>query len=70
MTGRRRGEWWHRGEQAIYESDWVNLHLADVVMPDGTHVDHHVVRTPRPATGTIVTGGRGVLLIHRHRFTE
>lgn len=65
---RRRGEWLHRGERAIYESEWVNLHVADVVMPDGTQVDHHLVRMHRPAVGTIVTGEQGVLLIHRHRF--
>jgi 8-oxo-dGTP pyrophosphatase MutT (NUDIX family) len=37
-------------------------------MPDGTQVDHHLVRMPRPAAGTVVTGPDGVLLIHRHRF--
>ena len=65
---RRRGEWLHRGEQAIYESEWVNLHIADVLMPDGTQVDHHLVRMHRPAVGTIITGPQGVLLLHRHRF--
>jgi len=68
MTSPRSGEWLARGEQAIYESDWVNLSIVDVVMPDGTQVDHHVVRMPRPAAGTIITGDEGVLLIHRHRF--
>lgn len=68
MSERRRGEWLHRGEQTIYTSDWVSLHVADVVMPDGTQVDHHVVRTPRAAAGAIVTGDDGILLLHRHRF--
>ena len=66
--GRRRGEWIHRGERTIYESEWINLHVADVVMPDGTQVDHHVVRMNHPAVGTIMTGAEGVLLLHRHRF--
>lgn len=68
MPDRRRGEWLHRGERAIYESEWVNLHIADVVMPDGTRIDHHLVRMNRPAVGTIMTGDDGVLLLHRHRF--
>lgn len=68
MSGRRRGEWLHRGERTIYESDWVSLHVADVLMPDGTQVDHHVVRMPRPAAGAIVTRDDDVLLLHRHRF--
>jgi 8-oxo-dGTP pyrophosphatase MutT (NUDIX family) len=68
MPDRRRGEWLHQGERAIYESEWVNLHIADVVMPDGTRIDHHLVRMSRPAVGTIMTGDDGVLLLHRHRF--
>jgi 8-oxo-dGTP pyrophosphatase MutT (NUDIX family) len=56
------------GERVIYESEWVNLHIADVVMPDGTRIDHHLVRVNRPAVGTIMTGDDGVLLLHRHRF--
>jgi 8-oxo-dGTP pyrophosphatase MutT (NUDIX family) len=42
--------------------------IADVVMPDGTQVDHHVVRMPRPAAGTVIVAGGRVLLLHRHRF--
>jgi 8-oxo-dGTP pyrophosphatase MutT (NUDIX family) len=52
----------------VYDSDWVSLHIADVEMPDGTQVDHHVVRTPRPAAGTVIIGDDGILLLHRHRF--
>lgn len=64
----RRGEWVRRSERAIYQSEWVNLHIADVVMPDGTQVDHHLVRMDRPAVGTIMASEQGVLLLHRHRF--
>ncbi len=62
------GTWLHRGEQVLYDSAWVRLVLADVVMPDGTQVDHHVVRMPRPAAGTIIVRDGRVLLLHRHRF--
>jgi 8-oxo-dGTP pyrophosphatase MutT (NUDIX family) len=37
-------------------------------MPDGTLVDHHVVRMPREAAGTIIVREGRVLLMYRHRF--
>lgn len=53
----------------LYESDWVGLALADVEVPGGERFDHHVVRLPRQAVGTVVhDSGRGVLLLWRHRF--
>lgn len=62
------GTWVSRGERVLYESEWVGLSIADVVLPDGTRIDHHVVRTPGPAAGLIIVGEPGVLLLHRHRF--
>ena len=58
----------NRGERVIYDSAWVRLVIADVVMPDGTQVDHHVVRMPREAAGTIIVRDGRVLLMYRHRF--
>ena len=53
----------------LYSSEWLNVRLADVELPDGKRFDHHVVRLPHPAVGTIVTDpGHGVLLLRRHRF--
>ena len=63
-----RGTWLNRGERVIYDSAWVRLVIADVVMPDGTQVDHHVVRMPREAAGTIIVRDGRVLLMYRHRF--
>ena len=62
------GTWINRGERIIYDSDWVRLVVADVVMPDGTEIDHHVVRMPREAAGTIIVNDERVLLLYRHRF--
>jgi 8-oxo-dGTP pyrophosphatase MutT (NUDIX family) len=57
------------GERSLYESDWVNLRLVDVELPDGNRFEHHVVRTPFEAAGVVVTDpARGVLLLWRHRF--
>jgi 8-oxo-dGTP pyrophosphatase MutT (NUDIX family) len=63
-----RGTWVNRGERVLYDSAWVQLVIADVVMPDGTQVDHHVVRMPREAAGTIMVRDGRVLLMYRHRF--
>lgn len=64
----RPATWVNRGDRIIYDSDWVRLVTSDVVMPDGTQVDHHVVRAPRPAAGALMVSDAGVLLIYRHRF--
>ncbi len=57
------------GEQVIYDSEWVRLALVDVEIPGEERFDHHVVRVPRHAAGTVVTDPeRGVLMLWRHRF--
>src|SRR4030088_2797891 len=61
--------WTVHGERPLYESEWVNLCLADVELPDGDRFEHHLIRAPRPAVGTVVVDDRrGVLLLWRHRF--
>ena len=61
--------WTVHGERSLYESPWVNLRLVDVEVPGGPRFDHHVVRFPQPAAGTVVCDPvRGVLLLWRHRF--
>jgi 8-oxo-dGTP pyrophosphatase MutT (NUDIX family) len=66
--GRPAGQWLDRGDTVIYDSAWVRLVTTDVVMPDGTRIDHHVVRLPHPAAGTIMIERGQVLLLWRHRF--
>jgi 8-oxo-dGTP pyrophosphatase MutT (NUDIX family) len=61
--------WQVHGERALYRSEWLDLTLVDVEIPDGARFEHHVVRFPRPAAGVILHDpGRGVLLLWRHRF--
>lgn len=62
------GTWLNRGERVIYDSAWVQLAIADVLLPDGTQIDHHVVRMPGDAVGTIIVRDARVLLMYRHRF--
>lgn len=54
----------------IYESPWINLHLAKVRLPDGTVIpDHHIVDYPREAAGVVPIGDDGrILLIDHYRF--
>jgi 8-oxo-dGTP pyrophosphatase MutT (NUDIX family) len=61
--------WTVHGERPLYESPWVRLALVDVEIPGVRRFDHHVVRVPQAAAGTVVSDPeRGVLLIWRHRF--
>ena len=62
------GEWSIHGERSIYDSDWMNLRMVDVETPSGQRFEHHVVRMPNHAAGTLVVVDEHVLLIWRHRF--
>ena len=57
------------GERSIYDSEWLSLTLVDVEIPGGERFEHHVVRFPNHAAGTVIRdAARGVLLLYRHRF--
>src|SRR3954452_16791898 len=57
------------GERPVYDSPWVGLSLVEVQPPGGERFEHHVVRIPNDAAGTVVEDPeRGVLLLWRHRF--
>jgi 8-oxo-dGTP pyrophosphatase MutT (NUDIX family) len=61
--------WTVYGERPIYECDWLRLTLVDLEIPGGERFEHHVVRMPNKAAGTVVYDPvRGVLLLWRHRF--
>lgn len=62
--------WIVHGERVLYDSPWVRLALTDIEIPGGERFEHHVVRMPAHASGTVIHDpGRGVLLLWRHRFT-
>ena len=62
--------WIVHGERIIYDSPWVQLALTDIEIPGGKRFDHHVIRMPAHASGTVIHDPtRGVLLLWRHRFT-
>lgn len=62
-------KWKVHGERFVYESDWMSVALADVELPDGTRFEHHAMRAPARAVGTVIHDpDRGVLMLWRHRF--
>lgn len=61
--------WKVHGRRTMYESDWVNVHLDDVELPDGEHLRHHVLDFPRGSAGAVfVDDQANTLLLWRHRF--
>jgi 8-oxo-dGTP pyrophosphatase MutT (NUDIX family) len=61
--------WTVHAERPLYESEWMRLVLVDVEIPGGARFDHHVVRFPSSAAGTVVHDpDRGILMLWRHRF--
>lgn len=62
--------WTVHGERVLYDSEWMRLVMTDIEIPGGPRFEHHVLRMPADASGTVVTDPRrGVLLLWRHRFT-
>ena len=61
--------WKVRGRRTIYESEWVNLRLYDVELPDGRVIEHHACEHPFHAVGVIpvLPDGR-ILLVDHYRF--
>jgi 8-oxo-dGTP pyrophosphatase MutT (NUDIX family) len=61
--------WNVHGERVLYDCEWLTLTVADVEVPNVRRFDHHIVRMPNKAAGTVVyEPGHGVLLLWRHRF--
>jgi 8-oxo-dGTP pyrophosphatase MutT (NUDIX family) len=59
--------WKVHGERPLYQNRWVDLWLADVELPDGNRIDHHVIKMMAVAAAVVLDGDR-VLMIWRHRF--
>ncbi|EWT05363.1 NUDIX hydrolase [Intrasporangium chromatireducens Q5-1] len=64
-----QGAWRVLGERTIYESQWVTLGKAEVILPSGQHFEHHTVTMPEAAMAVVLDDAREhVLLSWRHRF--
>ncbi len=65
----RTMEWQTFGERTVYDSPWMRVALVDVDVPGHGRFEHHVLRMPAQAAGTVVYDPeRGLLLLRRHRF--
>ena len=61
--------WKVHGRRTMYESDWVNVYLDDVELPDHSRLEHHVLEFPKGSVGAVVVNDHGqILLLRRHRF--
>ncbi|WP_435792388.1 NUDIX hydrolase [Actinacidiphila glaucinigra] len=60
--------WKNLGEHTVYENPWLRVNLADVVLPNGRHLDHYLLRQRPVALATAVNERNEVLLLWRHRF--
>lgn len=63
-----QGRWVAHGQRFVYQSDWMSMALVDVETPSGRRFEHHAVRFPGEAVGTVVVVDGHVLLLWRHRF--
>ena len=61
-------EWKVVSQQPLYTDEWLDIRIADVELPDGTHLQHRMIRTPPGAGVVLVRADRQVLLLWRHRF--
>lgn len=61
-------KWRVVSEESLYADDWLNVQIADIELPDGSRLEHRLIRT-RPGAGAVVIDDeRRVLLLWRHRF--
>ncbi|MFJ4965108.1 NUDIX domain-containing protein [Streptomyces sp. NPDC088729] len=61
-------QWTNLSEQSVYQNPWFRVNLADVLLPDGRHLEHFVIRLRPVAAATVVNEANEVLLLWRHRF--
>ncbi|WP_407550892.1 NUDIX hydrolase [Streptomyces sp. Pv4-95] len=61
--------WTVHGTRPLYESEWVDLLLADIEFPDRTRREHHLVRIPPSVAVAMTDDSDRVLMLWRHRFT-
>jgi len=62
-------QWKVHGRRLLHASDWVNLWIEEVEVPEHGRLEHHVVRVPRPSVAVVITDVTDhVLMLWRHRF--
>ena len=65
----RDGQWINHGTlRTVYSNWWMTLTVDRVEKPDGSIVEHEVVKGPDAAGMVVLDRHRGLLMIWRHRF--
>jgi 8-oxo-dGDP phosphatase len=66
------GAWQVRSVTPFYDSKWIQLAYADVLLPSGEHNPrHHVVKMPAAVMAVLLNSDRtSVLMSWRHRFVS
>lgn len=63
-------QWTVHGKRPVYRSEWTELWLEDVEIPDGPRFEHHVVRFSKTCVTALCldAAAERVLMLWRHRF--
>jgi 8-oxo-dGTP pyrophosphatase MutT (NUDIX family) len=62
-------KWTVGDSRTLYSCPWFRLDLTAITLPNGAHIDHHVIRVPAPSVGVLAVDAHDrVLLLYRHRF--
>lgn len=62
-------QWQVHGTRQAYRSEWVEVWLDDVELPDSRRIEHHVLKFPRASvTVVVVDHDDRILLTWRHRY--
>jgi len=60
--------WTTRSERTVEANPWFRLNIADVQLPDGSRIDHYLLRQRPVVLTAVLNGQRQVLMLWRHRF--
>lgn len=61
-------KWTVHSERPVYENPWLQVHLADVELPNGRHLDHYLIRQRPVVVVAMLDNEDRVLMLWRHRF--
>ena len=63
------GRWEVVDSRPIYSNEWINVAMADVVLPSGERITHHMVLMPAAAMTVVFNDDDDAILMSwRHRF--
>jgi len=69
MGNSEEGRWEVVDSRPIYSNEWINVAMADVVLPSGERITHHMVLMPAAAMTVVFNDDDDAILMSwRHRF--